>query len=190
MSKRPDLKCTLDSKVFGEYYYLKEELVLFCKENQLPTSGSKLEIANRIKIFLDNGDQQQVKKVIKSSVSIEPFTLSTIIEPNIRYSEKHRTFFKQYLGKSFSFNVPFQRWLKENSGKTYKDAIDIYPILLKEKKEKGTQIDAQFEYNTYIHAFFLDNQDKSLKDAIKCWKYKKSLRGHNKYEKSDCIVLR
>ncbi|MEF9920413.1 DUF6434 domain-containing protein [Anaerorhabdus sp.] len=190
MNKRPDLRCTLDSKVFSEYYYLKEELVLFCKANQLPASGSKLEIINRIKIFLDNGERQEVKKVIKSAVSIEPFTLSTIIEPNIRYSEKHRAFFKQYLGKSFSFNVLFQKWLKENSGKTYQDAIDIYPRLLKEKKEKGIQIDAQFEYNTYIRDFFLDNQDKSLKDAIQCWKYKKSLRGHNKYEKSDCIVLR
>ena len=27
-------------------------------------------------------------------------------------------------------------------------------------------------------------------DAIKCWKYKKSLKGHNKYEDSDLIALK
>lgn len=50
-------------------------------------------------------------------------------------------------------------------------------------------IDKQFEYNTYIRAFFEDNKGKSLEEAIICWKYKKSLQGHNRYEKSDLIAL-
>lgn len=32
MNKRPDLNIELDSKTFKEYYYLKEELVAFCKK--------------------------------------------------------------------------------------------------------------------------------------------------------------
>ena len=28
-----------------------------------------------------------------------------------------------------------------------------------------------------------------LDEAITCWKYKKSLQGHNRYEKSDLVVL-
>lgn len=45
------------------------------------------------------------------------------IEENIVCSEVHRAFFKEHIGKSFSFNVAFQKWLKANAGKTYKDAI-------------------------------------------------------------------
>lgn len=30
---------------------------------------------------------------------------------------------------------------------------------------------------------------RSLDEAITCWKYKKSLQGHNRYEKSDLVVL-
>ena len=52
-----------------------------------------------------------------------------------------------------------------------------------------TVIDKQFEYNTYIRDFFDDNKDKSLDDAIACWKYKKSLAGHNRYERSDLAAL-
>lgn len=43
--------------------------------------------------------------------------------------------------------------------------------------------------NTYIRDFFADNKGKSLDDAIKYWKYKKQLQGHNRYEKSDLIAL-
>lgn len=83
----------------------------------------------------------------------------------------------------------FQKWLKENAGKTYADAIKAYFQILEEKKKGKTDIDRQFEYNTYIRAFFEDNQGKSLEEAIKCWKYKKSLQEHNRYEKSDLIAL-
>ncbi len=80
-------------------------------------------------------------------------------------------------------------FLKENAGKTYKDAIEAYYQLLEEKKSGRTKIDKQFEYNTYIRDFFEDNKGKSLEDAINCWNYKKSLPGHNHYEKSDLAVL-
>ena len=64
------------------------------------------------------------------------------------------------------------------------------PVMKLYAKKKGkTDIDRQFEYNTYIRAFFEDNQGKSLEEAIMCWKYKKSLQGHNRYEKSDLIAL-
>lgn len=70
-------------------------------------------------------------------------------------------------------------------GKTFKE----YYYLKEDKKKNKTKIDKQFEYNTYIRDFFNDNKDKSLDQAIKCWKYKKSLKGHNKYEKDDLKIL-
>ena len=112
-----------------------------------------------------------------------------LIEANIVCSEKHRAFFKEKIGKTFSFNVTFQKWLKSNAGKTYADAIRAYYAILEEKEKSKTVIDKQFEYNTYIRDFFADNNGMSLENAIKCWEYKKSLKGHNHYEKSDLIAL-
>ncbi|MGL5084923.1 MAG: DUF6434 domain-containing protein, partial [Clostridium sp.] len=116
-------------------------------------------------------------------------TLDTIIEENFVASEKHRAFFKGIIGPNFSFNVAFQKWLKENNGKTYAESIDRYYNIIKEKKITKTIIDGQFEYNTYIRDFFNNNKGKSLNDAISCWKYKKSKQGHNKYEKEDLLIL-
>ena len=55
MNDRPVLDRNLDSKTFRDYYYLKEELVSFCRENGIPVSGGKIEITDRIAYFLDTG---------------------------------------------------------------------------------------------------------------------------------------
>lgn len=124
------------------------------------------------------------------TISIGVITEATEIEADIVCSEKHRAFFKERIGKSFSFNVAFQKWLKSNAGKTYRDAIKAYYEILEEKKKGKTTIDKQFEYNTYIRVFFSNNKGKTLEEAIVCWKYKKSLQGHNRYEKSDLAALK
>ena len=191
MGERPELKIGLKGETFRNFYYLKEELVDFCRKNNLPTSGGKLELTDRIATFLDTGNVMISRKVSKkSTLDIGELTEQTIIENNFVCSERHRAFFKEKIGKSFSFNVQFQKWLKSNSGKTYKDAIEAYYLIFEEKKQGKTVIDKQFEYNTYIRDFFQENKGKSLDDAITCWKYKKSLQGHNRYEKSDLIALK
>ena len=189
MNERPNLNKELDSKTFLSFYYLKEELITFCRENNLPVSGGKIELTERIAYYLDTGKILKVSVKRKTSVNIGQIAEDSIIEPDFVCSEKHRTFFKEKIGKAFSFNVLFQKWLKNNAGKTYKDAIEAYYRISEEKKKGKTTIDKQFEYNTYVRDFFEDNQGKSLEDAIRCWKYKKSLQGHNRYEKSDLIAL-
>ena len=186
---RPELNKKLDSKTFREYYYLKEELIDFCRKNNLQTTGSKIELTDRISKYLDTGERIFKSYDTRRTKIIDEITLDSVIEDNFVCSEKHRAFYKKEIGNSFSFNVLFQKWLKSNAGKTYKDSIAAYYKILEDKKNNKTTIDKQFEYNTYIRDFFNDNKDKTLDDAIKCWKYKKSLKGHNKYEKEDLKVL-
>ena len=187
--ERPILNKELDSKTFRNYYFLKVELVNFCRENGMPTSGSKIEIADRIAYFLDTGEIKAASAKRKKATAMFDIYEDTKIEDDFVCSEKHRAFFREYIGNSFSFNVAFQQWLKSNKGKTYKEAITAYYQIIEDKKKRKTKIDKQFEYNTYIRDFFEDNQGKSLEDAIKCWKYKKQLQGHNRYEKTDLIAI-
>lgn len=189
MNERPDLDKKLDSKTFKEYYYLKEELIDFCRKNKLQLTGGKLELTERIAEFLDTGKRTCETHHIRKNKIVDEITVDTIIEKNFVCSEKHRAFYKMQIGNSFSFNVAFQKWLKSNAGKTYQNSIDAYYQILEDKKKNRTTIDKQFEYNTYIRDFFNDNRGKSLEQAIKCWKYKKALKGHNKYEKDDLKIL-
>lgn len=174
-------------EIFRNTYFLKEELVSFCKEHALPTLGSKIELAEQIEYYLDTGKvlpKRRTKSKPKPDIP-DVITTDTLIEANFVCSEKHRAFFKEHIGKGFSFQVAFQKWLKANAGKSYQDAICAYYQILEEKKHSKTKIDKQFEYNTYIRDFFADNKGKPLEEAIRCWKYKKQKPGHNRYEQSD-----
>lgn len=190
MNERPSLTTELNAQTFRQYYYLKEELAEFCRKNDLQASGSKTELSERIAVFLESGKRTRTDhgaRKVQSAGEIKP---NNIIEENFVCSEKHRAFFKEQIGKNFSFNVAFQKWLKSNAGKTYADAIATYHQILKEKKTSGKgEIEKQFEYNTYIRDFFAANKNKTLSQAIKCWKFKKSQKGHNKYEDSDLVAL-
>ena len=195
---RPQLTKDLKSEDFKEYYFLKEELKDFCKKEGLKVSGSKNQLEERIIYYLDTGKSLDNSRSIKNknnysksnsnkATTSEEITLDSILGENFKCSEDKREFFEKEIGKGFKFKVKFQKWLKSNPNKTYKDAIDAYHEL-QNSKEK-TKIDKQFQYNQYIRDFFKDNEDKTLNDAIKCWNYKKSLKGHNKYEKSDLDIL-
>ena len=187
---RPTLSKQLDSETFRSFYYLKEELVDFCRENGLPITGGKIEITDRIVHYLDTSEIMTTPLVkTKKAIRIGIISEDDFIEPNFVCSELHRAFFKEKIGPLFTFNVTFQNWLKSNTGKTYADAIVAYHQIITEKKQGKTKIDKQFEYNTYIRDFFADNHGRTLEDAIRCWKYKKSLKGHNRYEASDLAAL-
>ncbi len=195
---RPQLTKDLKSEDFKEYYFLKEELKDFCKKEGLKVSGSKNQLEKRIIYYLDTGKSLDNSRSIKNknnysksnsnkSLTSEEIALDSILGENFKCSEDKREFFEKEIGKGFKFKVKFQKWLKANPDKTYQDAINAY-YEIQNSKEK-TEIEKQFQYNQYIRDFFKDNDDKTLKDAIKCWNYKKSLKGHNKYEKSDLDIL-
>lgn len=190
MSERPMLSNISDKETFQNYYYLKSELVEFCRQNGLPTQGSKAELSDRVAYFLDTGlvlNNSNAKR--KVDVNVNEITENTVIEQNIVCSELHRAFFKQKIGNGFSFNVTFQKWLKANAGKTYGEAIQAYYSIVAEKKHCKNTIDKQFEYNTYVRDFFADNQGRTLSEAIVCWCYKKGLPSHNRYQRSDLVAL-
>lgn len=190
---RPKISKDLDEQGFRSFYYLKEELVVFCREEGIQTTGSKEEVTNRVAHYLKTGEKLRAQVKPKRQVPSKAerkITPESIIESDFICSESHRAFYKEHVGESFSFKVAFQKWLKENAGKTYQESIEVYEQLINEAKTKTTTIDRQFEYNTYIRDFFADNTGKTLREAILCWKTKKALPGHNKYEKEDLAALR
>ena len=83
MTDRPILNTNLNSDAFRSYYYLKEELVEFCRNNGIPTSGGKLELTDRIAYFLDTGNVKTVNKNRRVTIDVGDLTEDTIIEPNI-----------------------------------------------------------------------------------------------------------
>ncbi len=190
---RPKLNKEISPADFSDFYWLKEELVAFCKAQGIHSSGGKIEITKRIRLFLETGeindtpDFPKAKSVSKFDWNHEVLTLETKITDNYKNSENVRKFLSDRIGKHFRFNVPFMKWTRQNCGKTLRDAIAEWNRIYELKKDKNTrtEIDPQFEYNRYIRAFLSDNPDMTVKDAIKYWKLKRANRGSCEYLKSD-----
>jgi len=206
LAGRPSLTEKMSAEEFRNYYFLKEELVRFCREKGLPTGGSKSELTERAARFLsgsavvENDDdfaepevslgREKVRRRVANSNEV--LSEESVIEEGFICSERHRAFFQEKIGAGFRFVVPFQRWLKANAGRTYGEAIEAYREIMR-KKSRGDvteEIGPQFEYNRYVRDFFADNRGQyELQEAVMCWKYKRDLPGHNRYERADLKAL-
>ena len=189
---RPNLDNKISLKDFNEFYWLKKELIEFCRTIGISTSGGKIEIADRIRNYLLTGkvkktETKKIKITSKFNWNNEILTRETIITDNYKNGEKVRSFFIREIGSHFAFNVIFIKWIKENVGKNLGDAIIEWNRIYEMKNDKNyvSEIDPQFEYNRYMRAFLKDNTEMSSKDAMKYWKLKRLQRGTNEYNRKD-----
>jgi hypothetical protein len=53
--ERPTLALTLPVDEFHRWYWLKEALIAFCRQQRLPATGSKVTLAARIAALLTTG---------------------------------------------------------------------------------------------------------------------------------------
>ncbi|GHV96788.1 hypothetical protein AGMMS50293_31080 [Spirochaetia bacterium] len=178
-------------KEFLNKYYLKNELVEMCKENDLPIIGSKENLINYICDFIENKPIIKIKNEPKKKNNGFIPSLEKRIDINYSNDEIHRTFFIKEIGKHFKYNIQFMNWMNENKGKkTYQEAIETWnKIYLDKKSGKKYKIGTQFEYNQYTRDFFENNPELSREECIKCWKYKKQQMGKHIYEKEDLKIL-
>ena len=189
---RPKLSNSITIVSFKSFYWLKTELVDFCRKTGISSFGKKQEIQKRIEHYLITGEKlsKQVNKQKNQLNKQYLIKLDTLIPDNYKNDTSHRIFFKSVIGERFKFNVVFMKWMQSNAGKTYQEAVNQWLKIEKDKKSgKKFKIGAQFEYNQYVRDFFKANPGMKRKDAIECWKYKKSLPGTNKFEFSDLDAL-
>lgn len=184
---RPELNSALSHKFFMNFYWLKQELIKFCRNNKLLTTGSKIELTERIYQFLKTGNRitQTIKSASKALDSINGLKLDT---PVINYKNDTitRQFFKKHIGNHFHFNSYLRKFTNKKPIEkiTYGDLINGW--IAEEARKKApnykANIDKQFQYNQFIHDFFINEEHKTLQDAIKAWNLVKAVSGNSTYE--------
>lgn len=189
-SLRPKLSKELHVDRFKDFYWLKEELQVFCREHGISATGSKLEISNRIETFLRTGEilkpvrksRRKAEGVLSSQLSLE-----TVITENHRCSQAVRAFFKTII-PNFHFSTHIQNYFKTNVGNTYRNVVDAWYEEEERKKDPSykKEIAPQFEYNRFIRDYYADskNQGKSREKAIEAWNEVKKRPGSNQYNPS------
>lgn len=173
---RPPLTPQISVSDFQACYWLKEELVIFCRAAGLSTTGAKQELAARICDYLEQKPSAPASRAPKVRGKM-PATLTraTVIDATFRCSQELRRFFEAEIGRTFHFDGFMRDLVKNGQGKTLEQAIEAWQAHQHAPKVE-TEIEAQFEYNRHIRQFFKDNPGKTIQDAVTAWKEKKALR--------------
>lgn len=197
--QRPNFENIKSGAEFNQWYWLKAEMVEICKKANLPITGRKFELRDRIMYALDNAGV--VKPLPKKKKTVSKFNwakaeldLDTLITDNVSFGPNFRKFMKAQIGSKFSCHSDFMDWIKANSGKTLADAVNKWLELerRKENPEFKREIAANNMYNQYTRDFLKDNPEYQLKDAKKYWMLKK-LRptedGFIRYDREDLKLI-
>lgn len=194
---RPPLDEGISPSDLRDYYWMKSELVDWCRRRGIASGGGKLELIERMIRFIETGDRGGESGRKKTSAhgrfdwAAAPLSESTPITPDYRATRNVRAFFEDRLGKSFRINVPFTAWMRANAGKTLGDAVAAWKRLKEEGRRTGPkEIAPQFEYNRYVRAFLTDNPGRSRSEAVACWMEKKQRKGARVYHRGDLVFLK
>lgn len=203
---RPDLDRISDAATFRDWYWLKAELVDFCRTRGLSYVGSKTEIAERIARHFESdgcsgpgappspsrGEPRPRGRRVTSRVNWArlKITPETVITDSYTNGPNVRAFFQTQIGPRFRFNIAFMEWMRANCGKTMADAVQAW-LAIERRRKAGEKapIPESNQYNRYLRDFFEANPTRSLAEARICWLAKRSRRGPVRYSPSDVKVL-
>jgi hypothetical protein len=165
--QRPQLTVSLPPSKFRAWYWLKAELIAFCRSQRLRTSGSKQEIAARIEAHL-GGKPAPAPGRKRSANAAMPthFELRTVVGEGWRCSQELRRFFEHHCGAGFLFNGGLRDFIRTGAGRTLAEAIAHYE---RSVAAGSTEIGEQFEYNRHTREFFAKNPAATREQAIAAW---------------------
>ncbi|WP_422860892.1 DUF6434 domain-containing protein [Flagellimonas sp. S174] len=194
IEQRPLFEAIKSGTEFKRWYWLKEELVDICRRSNLPCTGGKFELQDRIAYALDNDGKVRKKVSSKKKSTFNwakgRLTPATVITDSVTFGKNFRGFMKNHIGGKFSCHSDFMNWVRENPGKTLQDAIKQWQLLEDRKKDPDfkRKIADHNMYAQYTRDFLEGNPGKTIKDAKKYWLLKRRLpieTGFVRYEQSD-----
>ena len=175
---RPALTRNTSVKDFTDFYWLKAELLDFCRQEGIPCSGSKIELSTRIAHYLETGDilTTKPKQSSKRNTAMPCiFERTTVIGTGWRCSQEIRAFFEQEIGPGFHFNKVMRDFIKNGEGKSLQEAIDAWQDAKRNPASK-TEIEPQFEYMRHMRAYFAAHPQASREEALQAWHEKRNQR--------------
>ena len=124
---RPKLTEISTFDAFDRWYWPVEEMQEFCRNVELPYSGTKEELRNRLGRYFRGETVPRTRHVKKpSSWAKKELSIETEIDQNISFGRNVRGFFLQEIGSKFVCSSDFMNWVKAHSGCTLGDAIEYW----------------------------------------------------------------
>lgn len=168
--RRPQLSRSMTAKELRRWYWLKQELTDFARVLGLRTAGSKVVLADRIAAHLD--ERAFNDPTIGNSPGRDqlraPLTADTVIPKGQRCSQVIRRWFEQQAGAPFRFDAEMRAYFaRTNGAQTLHDALRHW---YRTRDQGERQIQAQFEYNRFTRAWYLEHRSGTSRERLAAWR--------------------
>ena len=167
---RPQLAPGLAAETFVAWYWLKAELVAYCRAAGLRSGGDKCALQARILLHLQGTKVHEVRSDSAASAVAgampAQFSQTTIIGPGWRCTQALRGFFVAELDNGFRFNGALRDFIHTGAGRTLGDALAEYRQSLAAPR---AAIAPQFEYNRHMRAYFEAHPHDTREQARAAW---------------------
>jgi hypothetical protein len=175
--QRPELTRQLSFEEFQRWRWRKDQLQAFCRSAGMVCGGSKEEILQRIEVFLLQGGSLSHPTKYRRRKSARPipsgtremptsFSDQTTIGPGWRCTSALRAYFVERLGKSFRFNEPLRKFLREGVGRSLAEAMEVYRDAIRGPK---LPIGRQFEYNQHVRRYHQEHPGATHAQMVAAW---------------------
>lgn len=172
---RPELNSQLSAAEFRSWYWLKSELLAFCRRAGINGTGSKQDLTARIAAHLDGTVLHIAASLPRKGKMPSAFTLETVIGEGWRCNRALGDFLRAQCGKGFRFNALVRNLIHTQPGITVADLVDAY-LAGETSDTPVAEIPAQFEYNRHTREFYANNPGASRQQVLKSWWAKRSRR--------------
>lgn len=196
MSKRPEFHFGMTSESFLKYYWYKTELEQICRENKLPSLGTKAELTGYIVQFLEGKSVEKIVSVRKikrnttKHLTADQITLETkLLNSGFSLNNEARKFFANYYGvEKFTFRKAMG--IKMRSVETAGDTKSTVADLIAALESKSTSVvnndeEKTYQWNNFVKDFRQDQTSKEYSDFLKVaallWKFVRDSDANKSY---------
>jgi SAP domain-containing new25/Domain of unknown function (DUF6434) len=172
---RPRLHHDLAADEFVRWYWLKAELVEFCRSAKLPTVGVKLELASRVAAYLSGAAVTKPAIVRRTGAMPQRFALATKIGEGWRCNPALGAFLREQCGPAFRFNKAMRDFIHTQHGQPLASAVQCYHESMSPDAPKR-EIAPQLEYNRHTREFYKQNPGATAAEVRAAWWVRRGLR--------------
>lgn len=185
----PPLTSDLKPDVFRQHYYDKQELMDFCRDKGISTSGLKEDLNKRIETYLRTGRKIVVKPAPRSSIpdSQGGLRLEKRVV-NYKSDPQTRAFFERHTPGFTGFSALVQKQIKQRLADgevfTYADAIEMHKQFMRDKQSGRitTVAHDSCQYNQFFIDYKADERPK-LHSNTDAWMLVRNSAGPKTYQR-------
>lgn len=168
----------LEELVEALHFLKMDELKQICSQLSLSDQGPKLALVERIKTFVQGGQERMTAKIPAISCAkknqIYPLAAQALMLVGAYKNDlKSRTFFKQLIGDHFHFTAFGIDWLKqrwcEGSPPTYQEFADMWQKENEHRKQNKAQPKKEWAYINFLQQYTKKHPDASHAETIDAW---------------------